>query len=250
MQINFAMATDIAKRETNQDRVFGKVCDICHIKNVPRGIFCVADGMGGLQDGEYAASVAVGAFEAWWEDGFKRGDSLESVFWSINDTIRQRAQAEKVLHGTTCSVLVIEGDQYQIVHAGDSRIYMIESKWPAFLNPARQLTEDHNWAEDQKRKGILSQQEISSHPKKNLLTSCLGTFERPRIYTCAGTIKSPCSFLLCSDGLYRYINSKKLAALFRSNKDCETLSEKLIAYALKQGAGDNVSVVVVRPLCV
>ena len=251
-----ATATDIGTRETNQDRVFAEIGQVVTDGNhlSPYGLFCVADGMGGLQEGEYAASVAIDKVEDWWNNDLKntnlRGaevlDAFFGIFQSINDTIRQHGQKGKLHLGTTCSLLLIYGDEYYIAHTGDSRIYQVDTGWFASFIKPMQLTEDHNWLNDQIKKGQLSPSEIANHPKRNILTSCLGAFERPKIFTHTGTINRPCTFILSSDGLYKVVKDKELAVMARKYKDSKTLADNLISYALKQGANDNVSAVVVK----
>jgi len=226
-KLESAAVSNIGTRETNQDRMFSKTTE-------SYGLFCIADGMGGLQEGEYAASVVVDTLDAWWNKmldgsiapkGAEVLDAFFDIFKTINNNIRQHAKEAKAHHGTTCSLLMIQDEKYYIAHAGDSRIYKQESKLFAKLN---QLTEDH------------------AHPESGKLTSCLGAFAQPKIFTRSGTIEKPCSFLLCSDGLYRVVQESKLSAAIRTHKECGKAADKLVNYALKNGARDNVSVVVVK----
>ena len=259
-KIEVGVATSPGPRETNQDRIFYKTGHIGGIGpsgdtgssiGMPCGLFCVADGMGGLQSGEYAASVVVNTLETWWDGDFRylepKGpkvlDAFFSIFKSINDTIRIQVQQEKARCGTTCSLLMIQGKNYYIAHAGDSRIYLIEHK---FLTTVQQLTVDHTWAVDQAQIGKLSQHEIANNPKKDALTSCLGGFEQPTIFTKTGTIDRPCTFILCSDGFYQAVGNREIVKFVKRYKDCNDLAEKLIGHALERGTRDNVSVVIAR----
>ena len=234
-------ATHIGTRETNQDRIFAEISQLVSAPNQlgPLGLFCVADGMGGLEEGEYAASVAAETIKGWWDKGLQHPfnplgrpvkgaevlDAFFSLFGSINDTIRGRPREGDRRYGTTCSVLLIQGNRYYIAHAGDSRIYKIGKGWFA---RGRQLTVDH------------------THPERGTLTSCLGGFERPRIFTCSGEIDKPCTFLLCSDGLHKAVKDKEIAAVAKRSKDSGILADTLVNRALKQDASDNVSVITVK----
>ena len=227
--IETATATDIGHRETNQDRVLAITGDTT---DMPCGLFCVADGMGGLQDGECAATQAVELLENWWNSTYKETtptgaevlDSFFTLFKSVNDAIKHNTEEAK--SGTTCSLLLIQGRDYYIAHAGDSRIYHIENRiFAPFAMPV-QLTEDH------------------SHNGR--LTSCLGAFNKPKIFTHTGTISKPCTFVLCSDGMYRTVPDKQLIGLTRRLRNCGELVNNLVTTALKQGTQDNVSVVVVK----
>ena len=230
--MEYATSTDIGPREINQDRIVAKVGQVVTESNhlMPCGLFCVADGMGGLEDGEYAATVAVELIENWWNEAVANNhpigtavlDSFFTLFKNINDTIRKNSEEAK--SGTTCSVLMIQGRNYYIAHVGDSRIYQIDKKF--FMPKLQLLTEDHSIG--------------------NRLTSCLGAFAKPKIFTHSGIISKNCTFLLCSDGLHGAVSSKQLVTLSNQLKTCNELAGKLVATALEQGTNDNVSVVVVR----
>jgi len=79
-----------------------------------------------------------------------------------------------------------------------------------------------------------------------MLTSCLGVFENPKVFTSTGTMQKNDVFLICSDGLYRVLNDKALAKTITSKKHITTLATELIQMAEKRGAKDNATAVVVR----
>ena len=256
-KLEYATATNIGTRDTNQDRVLAKTGHIMtpdDPSDMPCGVFCVADGMGGLQEGELAASVTVDAIDTWWDTDFmglnlKNAEVLDSffnIFQEINDKIRSTVKNGSVLSGTTCSLLLIQGSQYYIAHTGDSRIYLAEQKLFVFPSTLNLLTEDHNWITDQMKKAKLSPSDIAKHPKRNMLTSCLGAFEKPRIFTHSGTIRKPCTFILCSDGLYKTVTNREIAAMARRYKDSKILADNYINRALKKNATDNISAVVIK----
>jgi len=232
-----AAATDIGLRETNQDRVFAKTG---HISDMPCGLFCVADGMGGLQDGEYAAAKAVEFLDNWWNGFFKENapkgaevlDSFFTLFKNINDAIRQHSNNKNIQCGTTCSLLMIQGQAYYIAHVGDSRIYQMEKKLLLPFVPVVSF--------------VKSQQLTKDHSNNGRLTSCLGAFKKPGIFTGTGTVNKPCTFILCSDGFYGAVSDKQLVRAARRLRNCSELANNLVTTALKQGSKDNVSVVAVR----
>jgi len=255
-QLKYAYASDVGVvRPTNQDAIFA-VADIVNCCSC--GLFCIADGMGGLSEGEYAASVAVQAMENWWATKLKsllatsQHNQLHrniiyaefaSVFDAVNKTLAQRAAEINSRIGTTCSVLLILNNTYYIAHSGDTRIYANQKR---FLGNSQftNLTVDHTWAVD--HVGKLSDAEIRSHPKRNRLTSCLGVFDSPRIFNATGNIYKSCVFLLCTDGLYRVIDKKALSKMITKQDNLEILTNEMINMSVAQGTTDNISVIVVR----
>ena len=235
--------------ETNQDKIFAKTG---HINDMSCGLFCVADGISSLQEGEYAASIAIDAVDSWWNNELKQLspsegtrvlDELSKLLHSINSEIQNRAEAEKITLGTTCTLLLTWGSQYYIAHVGDSRIYQLEKK---LFPKVKQLTEDHNWAAEQTKKAEKNADEIATHPKRNMLTGYLGIFEDLQIFTSKGRLTKHCSFLICSDGLYRAVEEKDLTAMLKTREKCNETAEKLMNQALKQMDNDNMSIVLVK----
>ena len=224
-----AAATDAGPCETNQDRTFAGT-----YQNGDKvsGLFCMADGTGGLSEGEYAAATAVKAAEDLWNGELSRlteggpfiFESFFALFKGVNRTLKSHAESRKIQTATTCSILLILDGMYYIAHSGDSRIYKVDKK---LFPKAETLTEDH----------------ISENGR---LTSCLGAFQTPMIFTAGGEIKGSCAFLLCSDGLYRKISHKEMAFMAKRHKDCETLADRLVKSALDRKANDNVSAIAVK----
>jgi len=253
--IEYAYGSDVGTvRPSNQDSVFG-IADIVDSRSC--GLFCVADGMGGLADGEYASNLSVQMLEDWWNIRLEpllrnhRGryvhervvfQEFSILLTTINEHLLQHAKKIHASVGTTCSVLFILDDVYHIAHLGDTRIYAAQKKFMGYhISP---LTEDHTWATD--HIGILSDEEIQSHPKRNRLTSCLGVFESPRIFYSSGLIEKSKIFMLFSDGLYRTLSMDEISKMLSKNYNLEALVSKMLKTSIKRGATDNVSAVTVR----
>jgi len=261
IQLETATLTDIGMREVNQDSIFAK---IEHIGGNAYGLFCVADGMGGLSDGQYASSNAINIVEHWWVTRPSNllkdstGDSfneekvfktiykeLYALFLQINKTILHHSQEKDVKIGTTCSLLFIWNSRYHIIHAGDTRIYITQGGLFR-KKQIRQLTDDHSWGAEQLRLGKLSIEEIEDNPGKDKLISCLGTWQSPVIFTTSGYIEQACSFIVCSDGLYQIVGDSDLMSVTTKNDTCEKLTKKLMDIVKKRGIQDNASVIVTR----
>ncbi|MCL2356935.1 MAG: serine/threonine-protein phosphatase [Defluviitaleaceae bacterium] len=253
-KIDVSSRSDIGhRRETNQDRLFAETAVI---SGVSCGMFCVADGMGGLADGHYAASFTVDSMAHWWSNnlsGLIAGDAhskdkeiekeLIGLLTGINANILHRAREQNTRYGTTCSLLLVCDNQYFIAHSGDSRIYLVQ-KQLLKKREIRQLTEDHNWLSDQLKLGFMQTSELLHHPNRKKLTGGIGVFECPRVFTFAGELKKNDTFILCSDGLYQIVSDDELAKTAVSGKKSDVIADNLMHMALSRTATDNVSMIV------
>lgn len=240
--------TDVGNiREINQDNYFAYT-EIKNDKSV--GIFCVADGMGGLRDGEYASCLAVTKTKAWYQEhinmfGKKTPSdkrivaSLKQLFYEINDEIYRYGIDKGIRVGTTYSLLLLTDDRYFVIHAGDSRIYLKR------LDKLYMLTKDQTWVNDQLERGLISREQAQNHPRKNVLSNCIGCFEEPSVCIGSGKIAANDSFMLCSDGLYNLVTNEEISqALSCSNLDYTV--QNLLARVKERGAYDNITLLMVR----
>ena len=240
-------------RITNQDRMFAKTG---YINGNHCGLFAVADGMGGLSEGEHAAIKAVDALEQWWNTklhllvgytAFNENDithELVNLFHTINNDIGIYSRTINAMIGTTFSVLLICNNDYYIVHAGDSRIYMVT--WHGLSKQIQKLTNDHTWLAKQLQEGAISTDDIDEHSRGNKLTSCLGVLEEPEIFVSSGAVETNSLFILCSDGLHNIVDEGEVLKKATRRTTCTKLVKKLIDMAIKREAADNITVVAVK----
>ena len=167
MHFTCAARTDIGiVRSGNEDN---------YLMLADRGIFIVADGMGGHAAGEVASEMAVRITSH--EIGSIRGLSDEQVgervsaaIRSANDAIFERTLAEhdKRGMGTTATVLVLLPRRYLIGQVGDSRAYLLRK------GELQQLTKDHSYVQEQVDAGLLTPEQARVHPYSNVITRCVG----------------------------------------------------------------------------
>ena len=80
--------------------------------------------------------------------------------------------------GTTCTVLIAREPELFIAHVGDSRIYLHSDK------KLHRITKDHSYVQGLVDEGIISDEEMETHPKKNQILKALGISETvsPTVY--------------------------------------------------------------------
>lgn len=211
--------------------------------------FCVlADGMGGHSKGELASSLAVeyvsGKLRSMLSDQEKSADMeelLASVVQKANVKIYLESldQSDAAGMGTTLTVLVIDEDYLWIAHVGDCRAYVYRDQ------SLIQLTVDQTVAQEMLDAGSLKPEELSGHPRRNILTQALGIpeFLQPEIVKIER--KKQDRYILCSDGLYGQVSDNEILSAVRSSKDPQAVSDTLMNTALQNGGEDNVTVLVV-----
>ncbi len=239
MQFTCAARTDVGVvRASNEDN---------YLMLSDRGIFIVADGMGGHAAGEVASEMAVRITSR--EIGSVRGlsdaevaDRIRRAIQVANDAIFERTLAEhdKRGMGTTATVLVLMKGRYLIGQVGDSRAYLLRDGMLV------QLTKDHSYVQEQVDAGLLTPEQARIHPYSNVITRCVGAGMDvvPDLYF--GTLHTGDIVLLASDGLTGMLEDEQLLKILRSEGDPQTWVDRLVAEANRRGGLDNITVIVIR----
>src|SRR6058998_3600614 len=212
-----------------------------------RGIFVVADGMGGHAAGEVASEMAVrfvarelGSLKSLSDD--QVADRMRTAIRAANGAIFQRTLTEhdKRGMGTTVTALVLYGTRFLIGQVGDSRGYLFRDE------KLVQLTKDHSYVQEQVDAGYLTPEQARSHPYSNVITRCVGANNdvTPDIYV--GAVKPRDVFLLASDGLTGMLEDHQLAELLGTSRMPQEQVDDLIAEANRHGGLDNITAIIVR----
>lgn len=242
--IKAVVLSDLGNIRTNNEDVgmFFRIADE-EITREKGYLLIVADGMGGHKAGEVASKMAT---EVISKEYFKQSGNtiieknLYKAFTSANKKIYELASAQKAFHGmgTTCTAFVITGDTVYYAHVGDSRGYFLKN------NSITRITEDHTYVQELVNKGEITNKEADTHPKRNILTNAMGTKPDLRIDTgkCTAPFEINDRLMLCSDGLYDYLNENEIAEILNS-KPLQEAAEFMINEAKKRGGHDNLTVV-------
>ena len=212
-----------------------------------RGIFVVADGMGGPAAGEVASEMAVrfvarelGSLKGLSDD--QVADRMRIAIRAANGAIFQRTLTEhdKRGMGTTVTALVLYDTRFLIGQVGDSRAYLYRD------GALIQLTKDHSYVQEQVDAGYLTPEQARSHPYSNVITRCVGANSDviPDIYL--GTVKPQDLFLLASDGLTGMLEDSQLAELLAGNRLPQQQVDDLITEANRHGGLDNITAIIIR----
>lgn len=207
-----------------------------------RGLWAVADGMGGHSMGEFASRLAVRSLV-----DVPEPESLEKYVADVHERLQEAnrrlrveaAQRDVPLIGTTIVVLIAWGRNCVCLWAGDSRIYLYRD------GRLRLLTRDHSQIEEARSQRQASTDETLHRPPSNLITRALGATDTLEIEGGILEVFDGDVFLLCSDGLSNELSDLVMEqALLPGN--CRQASQTLLEQALQRGGRDNITAVVVR----
>lgn len=140
--------------------------------------------------------------------------------------------------GTTLTAMLFFEDRMHIVHAGDSRAYMLRG------GKLRQLTEDHSWIQEQVNAGMMTEEEAKDSQFRHIITRSVG-FERDvRVDSTGIPVESGDRFLLCSDGMSNHIDNAEIERLM-TELPTDGLPGVLVELANDRGGDDNITVIVI-----
>lgn len=241
MKLSHAARTDVGMiRSGNED-------NFAVDANASRGIFIVADGMGGHAAGEVASEMAVQIVLRELKDITDvtdgavtkvLGDALRLANRAIHD--RTITEVDKQGMGTTASVLVLADSRYLIGQVGDSRIYLLRD------GALKQLTKDHSYVQEQVDAGLLTPEQARVHPYSNVITRCVGASMDvvPDIYF--GTLEQGDVILLASDGLTGMLEDEQLTRILSADGGPQHWVDRMVTEANRRGGLDNITAIVIR----
>src|ERR671918_1684576 len=192
-----------------------------------RGIFAVADGVGGAEAGEVASQTAIEVLDEAFRhqtDGTDIEDLMELAIQRANASIHQMAQehAKFSMMATTIVALHITGNIATFGHVGDSRLYRLTSS-----GELRRETEDHSIVEEEVRAGRMTPEQAANHPSKNVISRALGAEQGVEVDMKTMEVDEGTEFLLCTDGITRHVSDNEIRQLLVINGDLEEVCNEL-----------------------
>jgi serine/threonine protein phosphatase PrpC len=274
LRIQAASQTDPGRvREQNEDYCYFQMSSS---EEEARGLFIVADGMGGYQAGEVASKLAVDEIRETLNPLFAPSSTQETTVLAppsspeggaktrrlpesrevvrINEKLKQAiTKANEVIVnygkkrkearglGSTVTVAVVLGSNAYIANVGDSRTYLLRN------GQLRAITKDHSLVARLVDAGHITPEQVYDHPQRNLIYRSLGaghsTVEVDVFYQ---NLEPGDMLLLCCDGLWEMVREEELKRILSSDDSLESICQQLIDAANLGGGDDNITAVVVR----
>jgi protein phosphatase len=222
-------------------------------------LFMVADGMGGHAGGSKASTLAIDMLinqllngMHWFFQVDNNHEEREKGFMNDLQRMMQRAheEIERVSHqtvdqgmGTTLTMAYVIWPYMYVVHAGDSRCYLMRD------DELRQLTSDHTVSQQMVEQGGMSVEQANRSPWSNVLYNALGaggTDVSAEIHKVS--LQPGDSILLCSDGLNRHVSDDEIRQILQTEVEPGETCRSLVELANFKGGHDNTTVIVARLL--
>jgi serine/threonine protein phosphatase PrpC len=237
------------KRDHNEDAYF---------RSDDLRLYIVADGMGGHAAGEVASWEAVQAVHGMIRNGiehvaaYEHAPSEETVA-SLRRLVESAIQAATYMvfgiaeqdpqhkgMGTTITAMLGVRNICVLGSVGDSRAYLVrgDRTW--------QVTEDHTLVQLQMKAGLITPEQARASPRGNVITRAVGPRDYVQVDTFVVPVQPGDRYLLCSDGLHGYLETREIASLMNRAPSLEEGCQAFIGVANERGGKDNITCVLVE----
>jgi len=227
--------TDVGlRRKVNEDSI---------LVRTERGLWAVADGMGGHEAGDVASAMVTEALHllpiVYGLEPLVEAAIVE--LRRINSQLIElgRSDGHGRTIGTTVVALAIADGHFHCFWAGDSRAYRVRD------GQIRRISRDHSMVQDLVDAGMLAADEAERHVDANIITRAVGVAEELEVDSSTGDAQAGDLFLLASDGLTRVVDDQEILAQLAANTPNDA-ADVLIEMVMARGAPDNVSIVIVK----
>lgn len=205
-------------------------------------VLVVADGVGGAAAGEVASATAAYVLSRGLSAGADPMLALDVAVRRVIDVLSAAEARDAAFAGlaTTLTALALDGDRAALVHAGDSRAYLLRA------GGLVRLTRDHSYVQQLVDDGFLEPAGVPTHPWRHVVTRSLRAApipadEQPEYVELS--LAPGDRLLLCTDGLTDCLSDERIAALLAVPRAAEA-ARVLMDEALLAGGADNVTCVV------
>lgn len=189
----------------------------------------VADGMGGLSNGEQVSQQIVmdGLGYGAAMTGLSEGNPLLGMVGQINTNVNRMLGPEGIYKcGSTLIAVLVAQDQFQWVSVGDSRIYLYREGYVNQLNTDHDLFQQ--WMPEILA-GTRSYVEAARNPDGRKLTSFIGMGELKYVDYSRQPIdlRQGDRLVLVTDGVYGTVPPEQLADILKANPEVSDAAKVL-----------------------
>ncbi len=242
------------KRELNEDSI-----GVTFNRDGSKGLFVLADGMGGHNAGEVASKLAI---ETVLEEG-KRDllayqkltgndikDILRNIVYTAHEEILNMSKCNPSMSdmGTTLEIVFLNRDHVYFAHVGDSRIYMTYLD-DSLEESISRVTTDHSELGLYMESNGVSEAEARKKVPSNVITQAVGITSNPLCPDVGDfQIGKNNWILICSDGLTDMVQDDSYIGkiLIHKKLDAKGKVNELIRAAKDMGGKDNISLILFR----
>lgn len=233
-------------RDNNEDSVAAVDFELINGDNIQSaGIYAVADGMGGRENGEVASRMAAQTavqqiIQYLMHEQYSMTDNYQAWVEAAVKSAHDVVFAAPMDMGTTLVVAMVIGNQAHIASVGDSRAYLVSDEG------IFQITRDQSIVQGLVKAGAITDTQAQHHPYRHILEQAIGTQNSIQVDTCTVMFPPDTCLLLCSDGLTTEVEDEMIYRIVKQSPTPQDASETLVKAANASGGHDNIAVVVVR----
>ena len=241
MQLEIAVLSRAGGRQTNQDA--------CGFWSGPGVCFCVvADGAGGHRGGDVASKLVVQETLGWFRERHDcSGVAIDAAMRNANEIVVRTQELNDEIGDmrTTAVVLAIDFEHELATwgHLGDSRLYCFRD------HAIVAQTRDHSVVQSLVEAGLLDPANLRTAPDRSKLLAAMGDLDafEPRVTHEPFALQDRDKFLLCTDGLWEYVEEAELQSTLDDSGSAEEWLRLLEARVLARGrkGQDNYSALAV-----
>lgn len=196
-----------------------------------KGIFIVADGLGGHDHGEAASAAAIEYFSENCTGGYDE-KRINELISGANRRVFDDGRGR-----STVAAAFVENGLFRYTNVGDSRVYYFSG------GHVTAISKDHSVCQAAVDMGTMSFSEIRYSDDRSKLLKVLGESDSidPKRNYQPITICDGDAFLICSDGFWEYIYETEMEVdLLKSERAGSWLRYMLKRHILRaENSGDN-----------
>ena len=226
MKVSAFGLTDVGRRrESNEDDF---------LLEPSRGVYAVADGMGGHAAGEIASRLAIETLQE-----VLQRDEAPTKPMSAEDAAEWLRGAVVEANRRICDSIRLHEERRGMGTTVVALLYLLRE------GELVRMTSDHSWVNEQVKLGLMNDDTAHRHPMRNIVTRALGSRQDVLVDLTSVQIQPGDVFLLCSDGLNTMLTDDQIHTVVLAHRhDPEAACRALVAEANRHGGDDNVTVVV------
>ena len=244
MSMETASLSLLGDRKENQDRV-------AVFNRNGTALLIVVDGMGGHSQGANAAQLTVDTVQQLFTNATvplldPQGFLTMALSFAHDAVVELGVQLPLDQRPrATCAICAVQDDGSFWAHVGDSRIYQLRN------GNVVARTRDHSHVELLLREGVIDENQMSSHPMRNLVECCLGGDSPLPETSVSGKrrLEAGDALMVCTDGLWSGVDECMLASSATDwSLTLEDVLKQLADAAVANGAphSDNTSICALR----
>lgn len=205
-------------------------------------IFCVSDGIGGEQKGEAATRIVLAYLKEHFGE-ITDEEALTRVIHQGKEELESyvKENPEAFNLGCTLAGIIVREGEAILFNIGDCRVYRINGRF------FERITKDHSVVQHLLEEGVITEDEMRHHPRKNIVTSSVsgdGMKNTVHIWCKNITLRDNDLFFICSDGLWECFSHDELEMIYQKFQGYE-FCEKILIAALARQSSDNITAILV-----